>query len=71
MYFRSIQFLRFIAALYITLFHVSYWWKYKQDALSGLFDNGYGAIDLFFVISGFVLPIVYILFTRINTYHSR
>jgi peptidoglycan/LPS O-acetylase OafA/YrhL len=55
MYFRSIQFLRFIAALYITLFHISYWWNYKHDALGGLFDNGYGAIDLFFVISGFVV----------------
>jgi exopolysaccharide production protein ExoZ len=55
MYFRTIQFLRFTAALYITLFHISHWWDYKHDTLSGLFHNGYGAIDLFFVISGFVV----------------
>jgi peptidoglycan/LPS O-acetylase OafA/YrhL len=55
MYFRTIQFLRFTAALYITLFHISNWWDFRHDALSGLFHNGYGAIDLFFVISGFVV----------------
>jgi exopolysaccharide production protein ExoZ len=55
MYFRSIQLLRGFAAVYVTLFHLIYWWNQKNDFLTGIFNNGYGAIDLFFVISGFVV----------------
>jgi peptidoglycan/LPS O-acetylase OafA/YrhL len=55
MYFRSIQLLRFIAALYITLFHIRDWWNFQPGIFSGMFNNAYGAIDLFFVISGFVV----------------
>lgn len=55
MYFNSIQLLRCIAALYVTLFHISYWWNQNNDALAGAFKNGHAGIDLFFVISGFVV----------------
>lgn len=54
MYFRSIQFLRFFAAAYITLFHMIPWWNQRQDAFTGMFDNGHSGVDLF-VISGFVI----------------
>lgn len=55
MYFRSIQVLRFAAALYVTLFHITHWWNYNEDSFPKLFRFGYGAVDLFFVISGFVI----------------
>ena len=55
MYFKSIQFIRAFAAVYVTLYHTIYWWNQKNDILTGIFDNGYGAIDLFFVVSGFVV----------------
>lgn len=55
MYFKCIQLLRAIAAIYITLYHTTYWWDREKDAFTGIFRNGNGAIDLFFVISGFVL----------------
>jgi exopolysaccharide production protein ExoZ len=55
MYFKSIQFLRAFGAIYVMLYHLIHWWDRTSDAFTGLFDNGYGAIDLFFVISGFVV----------------
>lgn len=54
-YFKSIQLLRFIAALYVVLFHISSPWNHAADLFTNLFNRGYGAIDLFFVISGFVV----------------
>jgi peptidoglycan/LPS O-acetylase OafA/YrhL len=54
-YFNSIQFLRFFAALYVVLFHISSPWNHTTDLFTNLFNSGYGAIDLFFVISGFVV----------------
>lgn len=55
MYFKSIQLLRAVAAIIVTFFHVIYWWGLQKDNIAGIFDRGYGAIDLFFVISGFVV----------------
>ncbi len=55
MHFKSIQFLRGFAAVYIVMYHVIYSWHKTGSFLSHIFDYGYGAIDLFFVISGFVL----------------
>jgi exopolysaccharide production protein ExoZ len=54
-YFNSIQLLRFFAALYVVLFHISSPWNHTADHFTNLFNHGYGAIDLFFVISGFVV----------------
>jgi peptidoglycan/LPS O-acetylase OafA/YrhL len=55
MYFKSIQLLRAFAATMVVFFHALFFWNKKDDFLSHLFDNMYGSIDLFFVISGFVV----------------
>ncbi|MDP4150840.1 MAG: acyltransferase [Bacteroidota bacterium] len=55
MQFKSIQLLRAIAALYVALYHLTDWWKLKSDVFTNLFRNGYSGVDLFFVISGFVV----------------
>ena len=54
-YFNSIQLLRFFAALYVVLFHISSPWNHTAYYFTNLFNRGYRAIDLFFVISGFVV----------------
>lgn len=54
-FYDSIQALRAMAAIYVCLFHISYWWNLKHDALDGLFAHGASGVDLFFVISGFVI----------------
>jgi exopolysaccharide production protein ExoZ len=55
--FRSIQLLRSLACLLVVFFHCSMQLElyYHQSLLGGLFSAGYGGVDLFFVISGFVI----------------
>jgi exopolysaccharide production protein ExoZ len=55
MYFKSIQMLRAFAAIFVVLFHLNFFWNKHGNFLPHLFDNMFGSIDLFFVISGFVL----------------
>ncbi len=58
----SIQGLRGFAAMLVLFLHVSGTIKviggYPKDALSGFWDNGYAGVDLFFVISGFIMVYV-------------
>lgn len=55
--FRSIQLLRGLACLLVVLFHSSMQLEvyYHQSLLGGIFMDGYAGVDLFFVISGFVI----------------
>lgn len=48
--------LRGIAALVVVLYHIRWPWHFK-DAL--FIKNGYLAVDLFFILSGFVIGLVY------------
>jgi exopolysaccharide production protein ExoZ len=58
MRFNSIQLLRGIAALYVFLFHINN--VFYEGTASGagyLFSKGYTGVDIFFVISGFVISL--------------
>lgn len=54
-YFNCIQVLRAVAAISVCCFHISFWWNQEKDVLAGLFDRASVGVDLFFVISGFVI----------------
>ncbi|GLQ19571.1 acyltransferase family protein [Algimonas porphyrae] len=53
----SIQALRGVAALLVVLFHSAEIWRDMSGGagLDGLWDRGWAGVDLFFVISGFVM----------------
>lgn len=55
--FQTIQILRGLAALIVVLFHLTLTHaRREQDVLiGGVFQNGFAGVDLFFVISGFVI----------------
>ncbi|MBD2755333.1 acyltransferase family protein [Spirosoma validum] len=55
--FDTIQILRGLAALIVVLFHLSLGNERRgqQPLIGGLFQNGFAGVDLFFVISGFVI----------------
>lgn len=54
---QSLQALRAIAALLVVLFHCSQIWRelVGTDGFTGPWDRGWAGVDLFFVISGFVM----------------
>ena len=55
---RPLTSLRFFAAAWVVLFH--YWPKLHTDiALPALLDKGYLGVELFFILSGFILCHVY------------
>lgn len=59
----GIQELRGVASLMIVLYHVTYISNecLNYSFMGGLFDFGYGGVDLFFVISGFLVYYVHCL----------
>ena len=52
---RSLQALRAIAALFVVVFHSTVLWHDKFDAGVRPWANGNAGVDLFFVISGFIM----------------
>ncbi|AQW29139.1 acyltransferase [Ralstonia syzygii subsp. celebesensis] len=62
---QSIQALRGVAALYVVLFHarvvLPLWSKEATDTLHEVFSRGFAGVDLFFVISGFIMAWVCVL----------
>ncbi|HEY0052635.1 MAG TPA: acyltransferase [Caulobacteraceae bacterium] len=50
--------MRFIAAMWVVLFH--YWPRLDVDFVPGLVTKGYLGVELFFVLSGFILCHVYL-----------
>ena len=55
---RPLTSLRFFAALWVVLFH--YWPKLDVDFTPALVSKGYLGVELFFVLSGFILCHVYL-----------
>jgi peptidoglycan/LPS O-acetylase OafA/YrhL len=54
--------IRFLAAFYVVLFHGLPWLRQKfvlPQALQTFLANGYLAVDLFFILSGFILAYTY------------
>ena len=55
---RSVQALRAIAALFVVTYHSTILWRDKSPLESvGAWDNGNSGVDLFFVISGFIMMV--------------
>ena len=52
---RSVQLLRAVAALFVVAFHSTVLWHDKFDARVVPWANGNAGVDLFFVISGFIM----------------
>ena len=66
MFLPTVQNLRGLAALMVVLYHMAFWENYILEEinvttprlLEGLFSNGFAGVDLFFVISGFVMVVI-------------
>jgi peptidoglycan/LPS O-acetylase OafA/YrhL len=56
---RSLTGLRGLAALYVVAFHYFFWNQPFSDAPTALMAHGYLSVDLFFVLSGFVMALNY------------
>ncbi len=55
---RSVQLLRAIAALFVVTYHSTVLWRDKSPLDSvATWDNGNSGVDLFFVISGFIMMV--------------
>ncbi|HEX9958063.1 MAG TPA: acyltransferase family protein, partial [Fibrella sp.] len=54
---QTIQAVRGVAALAVVAFHLTQFvgGTYGEDLWNGLFEHGFAGVDLFFVISGFVI----------------
>ena len=55
----SLTRIRFFAALWVVLFHWRTTWALDVDRYTGFFESGRYGVDIFFVLSGFVLAHVY------------
>ncbi len=55
----SLTRVRFFAALWVVLFHWRTTWAVDVDRYTGLLESGRYGVDIFFVLSGFVLAHVY------------
>lgn len=60
--FSGIDVVRFLAALHVTAFHLGYWlWRdgnsHRLPELEPYFSSGWVGVELFFVISGFVIAL--------------
>ncbi len=58
--------LRFVAAIWVVLFH--YWPHLAVDGTPGLIAKGYLGVELFFVLSGFILCHVYLREAEAGTF---
>lgn len=56
---RSLTGLRGVAALYVVIFHALIFPSSAQNPLATFLNNGYLAVDLFFILSGFVMGMVH------------
>ena len=68
----SLTSLRFFAALWVVLMHFSAGWiQAAPEQVRQLIDNGYSGVELFFILSGFILGYVYLPQIQANTLNKR
>ncbi len=65
---RSLTRVRFFAALWVVIFHWRASWAVNIDNYTGFFEAGRLGVDIFFVLSGFVLAHVYFPRVRAGTF---
>jgi peptidoglycan/LPS O-acetylase OafA/YrhL len=64
----SLTRVRFFAALWVVIFHWRASWAVDVDKYTGFFESGRLGVDIFFVLSGFVLAHVYFRRVRGGTF---
>lgn len=68
---KSLTALRFIAALYVAVFHAHNFSGVDLWVLNQFLSNGYLAVDFFFILSGFILAYTYAESYREKKYNHR
>lgn len=68
---KSLTALRFIAAFYVSTYHLHYFYKTDMGWFNVFLSNGYLAVDFFFILSGFILTHTYFTAFTAGSFSAR